>query len=152
MTQRTSASATERERSQLLLKALTHLKQGDFSYRLPDVLEGLDDQIAVTFNEIIAQAGELVTECDNTRRAIEEKGKVNKRLAKDGYRGGWVTYIDSVNDVLDCFCSHNDEIGRVIAAAKDGDLTQRIDLENSSAALTGEFLRQAKVTNTSIIA
>jgi signal transduction histidine kinase len=54
----------------LLLAALTALKKGDFSVRLPIRLEGIDGKIADTFNEVAETSQKFASELDRISRVV----------------------------------------------------------------------------------
>src|SRR4051812_5701329 len=62
-----------------LLGALTALKKGDFSVRLPQDLEGVDGKIADTFNEVIELNQRLAAEIERLSNVVGKEGKISQR-------------------------------------------------------------------------
>src|SRR5687768_3871644 len=62
-----------------LLKALTSLKRGDFTVRLPDDWVGISGKVADTFNEVVEQNQRLAKELDRLNRAVGKEGKIHQR-------------------------------------------------------------------------
>ncbi|GAA3941431.1 HAMP domain-containing protein [Litoribacillus peritrichatus] len=131
----------------VLLGALRQLKQGNFSTRLPEDLEGVDGQIANLFNEVADIAGTLVADVNSVSKSVGQKGKTKQRLSKAGLKGGWADYVDSVNSMVGGLTQHSAEMARVVAAVSKGDLTQTIDLSGEDQPLSGDFLRYGKMVN-----
>src|SRR5690606_33007533 len=130
-----------------ILAALRGLKRGDFSTRLPDDLTGVDGQIAEAFNAILQQAAELDAELGAVRHAVGREGRTRRRARKGALRGGWASYVRSVDEMLDAVTQHAEEMARVVAAVSLGDLRQRIDIQGADEPLAGDFLRHARAVN-----
>jgi signal transduction histidine kinase/HAMP domain-containing protein/DNA-binding response OmpR family regulator len=67
-----------------------------------------------------------------------------------GAIGGWAIKVDSINTLLDDLVRPTTEVARTIGAVAKGDLGQSMELEVDGRALKGEFLRSAKLVNTTI--
>ena len=63
------------DRRQLLV-ALTALKKGDFSVRLPIEWEGLNGKIADTFNDVIELNEKMAKELERLSRVVGKEGKI----------------------------------------------------------------------------
>ncbi|HEX9735469.1 MAG TPA: HAMP domain-containing protein [Thermoanaerobaculia bacterium] len=137
------ASITRKE----LLAAMRALKRGDFSVRLPEEVPGVDGQICQTFNAVGDLAQDLVKEAAVLRKRVGREGRTGLRLSANGGRGGWATYVSSVNEMLDDLTGQAAEVARVVTAVGRGDLTQRIDLEGEREPLKGNFLQHARAVN-----
>src|SRR5690349_11997356 len=53
-----------------MLAALTALKKGDFSMRLPDHLSGIDGRIADTFNHVVELNEKMAAELERLSRVV----------------------------------------------------------------------------------
>jgi len=131
----------------MLLAALRAMRRGEFDVRLPEGFTGLDGQIVEVFNDVMAQADGLAGEVAEMRQVVGVEGRTKRRLKKGANKGGWATYVDSVNDMIDDVTSHSEEVARVVKAVGMGDLTDRIEIETAEPPLRGDFLRHAKTVN-----
>ncbi|MGO8763737.1 MAG: HAMP domain-containing protein, partial [Limisphaerales bacterium] len=130
-----------------LLIALTAIKNGDFSARLPGDLTGTNGKIADTFNDVasrMARFGENVT---RLRNEVGRRGRINERMPAGDSTGGWAERVEAINSLVDDLSRPTLEMGRVIGAVSKGDLTQSVPLETNSGPLLGEYLRTAKLVN-----
>jgi HAMP domain-containing protein/CheY-like chemotaxis protein/signal transduction histidine kinase len=134
----------------LLLAALTALKKGDFSIRMPSDLTGLDGKIADTLNEIIENGEQMVAEIVGVSQVVGREGRLLKRAAVPRVEGGWATIVNSVNTVIDDLVRPTTEMARVIGAVAKGDLSQSMTLEVDGRALEGQYLRAATTANTMV--
>ncbi|HKS36167.1 MAG TPA: hypothetical protein VJW76_03185, partial [Verrucomicrobiae bacterium] len=64
-----------------LLSALTALRNGDLSARLPADWVGTDGKIADTFNEIVALNASQASELKRLSRLVGKEGKLGQRMA-----------------------------------------------------------------------
>ena len=64
---------------QALLSALTALRKGDFSMRLPSVWLGLAGKVADTFNDVMDQLEGMTSEVDRISRVVGKEGKIKQR-------------------------------------------------------------------------
>ena len=133
-----------------LLKALRAFKRGDFSYRLPLDLTGVDGEIATTFNDVIELNEQLTRELERISAVVGKDGKIAQRGKLPGATGSWEACIDSVNTLIGDLVQPTTEVARVIGAVAKGDLSQTMMLEIDGRALRGEFLRIGKVVNTMV--
>src|SRR5258706_2661147 len=62
-----------------LLAALTALKKGDFTARLPIDLEGLDGKIADAFNDVVELNQKMAQELERLSRVVGKEGKIAQR-------------------------------------------------------------------------
>src|SRR6516225_6662260 len=133
----TSADLDERQ----LLMALTALKKGDFSVRLPLEWTGLAGKIADTFNEVIELNERMANELDRLGRVVGKEGRISERASLGHVAGSWSDAIDSVNALVSDLVHPTRETARVIGAVAKGDLSQSMALEIDDRPLEGEFLR-----------
>src|SRR5213595_1541277 len=83
-----------------LLTALTALKRGDFSVRLPIEWTGLAGKIADSFNEVIELNERMANELDRLSRVVGKEGKISERATLGNVSGSWAESIDSVNALV----------------------------------------------------
>jgi hypothetical protein len=89
-----------------LLAALTALKNGDFSVRLPTGQGGTADQIAETYNATVKQCDALLVEATRIVREVGPIGKYGGQAHMEGLSGRWAAFRDEVNKmgvVLTCY-------------------------------------------------
>src|SRR5580692_327783 len=133
--------------SRQLLKALTALKKGDFSVRLPLDWNGTSGKIADSFNDVVERNERMAQELERLSRVVGKEGKLAKRGTLGDVTGFWRDSIDAVNLLIDDLVHPTSETARVIGAVAQGDLSQTMALEVDGQPLQGEFLRTAKTVN-----
>ena len=133
-----------------LLRVLTSFKKGDFSPRLPVEQTGLAGKIYDTLNQIIELNEGMVNEFERLGTVVGKEGKIKARAALPSAEGRWKTSVESVNTLVADLVQPTSEVARVIGAVAKGDLSQSMALEIEGRALTGEFLRTARVVNTMV--
>src|SRR6266704_3012279 len=133
-----------------LLFALTALKKGDFSIRLPVDWPGLEGKIADTFNDVIEITDRLATEVERMSRVVGKEGKISQRVSIGEVSGSWATKVAAINGLISDLVHPISETARVLGAVAKGDLSQTMALEIEGRPLEGEFLRTAKTVNTMV--
>jgi HAMP domain-containing protein len=134
----------------LLLVALSALKKGDFSVRLPIEWEGLDGKIAETFNDVVEINQKITKEFERVSRVVGKEGKIAERAFIGQVEGAWADKLASVNNLVGDLVHPTSETARVIGAVAKGDLSQTMALDVGMRPLEGEFLRTAKTVNTMV--
>src|SRR5438128_2498635 len=130
-----------------LLSALTALKKGDFSVRLPMEWTGIAGKVADTFNEVVELNERMAKDLERLSRVVGKEGKLTQRAALGDVSGSWADSVDSINALIDDLVHPTSETARVIGAVAQGDLSQTMALEIDERPLQGEFLRTAKTIN-----
>jgi HAMP domain-containing protein/signal transduction histidine kinase/CheY-like chemotaxis protein len=133
-----------------ILRALTALKKGHFTERLPLHWAGVSGKIADVFNELAELMEHSTQELSRISRVVGREGKLNERLPRSEAVGDWARRIESVNTLIDSLVLPVSETARVIGAVAKGDLSQTMSLEIEGRKLEGEFLRTAKTVNTMV--
>src|ERR1700689_5063742 len=136
--------------SRQLLKALTALKKGDFSVRLPLDWNGTAGKIGDAFNDVIERNERMAQELERLSRVVGKEGKINQRASIGEVTGSWADSVASVNTLIGDLVHPTSETARVIGAVAKGDLSQTMALEIEGRPLAGEFLRTAKTVNTMV--
>src|SRR5437660_7968391 len=131
----------------ILLTALTALKKGDFSVRLPLEWTGVAGKVADAFNEVVELNQRMARELDRLSRVVGKEGRLSQRGSLGDVSGCWAESIQSVNDLISDLVHPTSETARVIGAVAQGDLSQTMALEIEDRPLQGEFLRTAKTIN-----
>ncbi|MBV9490150.1 MAG: HAMP domain-containing protein, partial [Verrucomicrobia bacterium] len=136
--------------SRVLLSALTALKRGDFSVRLPVDWTGVPGKAADAFNEVVELNERMAEELARLRQAVGREGRINERARLGEVQGAWANSITLVNDLIADLVQPTSEMARVIGAVAEGDLSQTMALEIEGRQLKGEFLRTARTVNTMV--
>ena len=136
--------------SRQLLIALTALKKGDFTVRLPLDWDGTAGKIADAFNDVVERNERMANELEHLSRVVGKEGKISERASIGEVTGSWADAVESVNTLIGDLVHPTSETARVIGAVAKGDLSQTMALEIEGRPLEGEFLRTAKTVNTMV--
>src|SRR5262245_35662430 len=82
-----------------LLAALTALKKGDFSVRLPMNWTGLAGKVADTFNDVVERNQRMARELDRLSRVVGKEGRITQRASLGDVSGSWADAVNSVNEL-----------------------------------------------------
>jgi methyl-accepting chemotaxis protein len=129
------------------LSALTALRKGDLSVRLPLDWTGVAGKVADTFNEVIELNERTANELKRISIVVGREGKINERASVAAVSGCWKNSLDCVNTLIGDLVHPTSETRRVIGAVAQGDLSQSVALEIGDRQLQGEFLRTARTIN-----
>src|SRR4051812_34246927 len=130
-----------------LLNALTALRKGDATVRLPAHWTGLPGKVADVFNDVVEQNASMAAELARLRQVVGKEGKLKQRASLPEARGFWAESMNCVNSLIDDLVHPTSEVARVIGAGAQGDLSKSMALEVEGRELEGEFLRTAKTIN-----
>ncbi len=130
-----------------LLEVLSAVKSGDFSSRMRVKGSKANRQVAAALNEIIQLNSYTASEFDRVANAVAKEGRVEARAKLNRAAGEWAAKVNSVNTLVGALAQQNDEMGRVIGAVAQGDLSKRLSLTVDDHALKGDFLRTARLVN-----
>ena len=133
-----------------VLAALRALRRGQFGYRMPDDLTGIEGEIAETFNDVMELSDGLARELARMRRVVGREGRFAERAKLAGAAGCWQDSIDSVNELVQEVVQPTTEVARVIGAVAKGDLSPTMETTVDGRPLKGEFLRIARTANTMV--
>src|SRR5215203_12726 len=133
-----------------LANALSSLRKGDFSVRMPSGMPGVDGQISDEFNELVAINQRLVEELERISQGVGKQGQISQRASIGKVTGAWQDAVTSVNSLINDLVHPTSEMARVIGAVAKGDLSHSVSLEIQGRALEGEFLRIARTVNTMV--
>jgi HAMP domain-containing protein/signal transduction histidine kinase/CheY-like chemotaxis protein len=142
-----SAAISRTDEMTQILSALTALRRGDPKARLPYHGSGAFGKVAEVFNDLVEQNATMAEELGRLSQVVGKEGKLKKRVSLPNARGFWAESVDSVNSLIDDLVHPTSEVGRVIGAVAQGDLSKSMALEMDGRPLEGEFLRTAKTIN-----
>src|SRR5438552_17946830 len=83
--------------TKLLLTALTALKKGDFSVRLPLDWTATAGKIADAFNDVIERNEKMANELERISRVVGKEGRIAQRASLGEVSGAWADSITSIN-------------------------------------------------------
>ncbi|MGA0612761.1 HAMP domain-containing protein [Caldimonas sp. KR1-144] len=130
-----------------LLAALTALRRGDATARLPVHWQGLSGKVAEVFNDVVEMNAAMAAELTRLRQVVGKQGELKQRAAIRHARGFWGESVECINSLIDDLVHPTWEVARVIGAVAQGDLSKSMALEVDGRELQGEFLRTAKTIN-----
>ncbi|MFJ9715493.1 HAMP domain-containing protein [Streptomyces sp. NPDC101213] len=135
-----------------LLAALVSMREGNFRKRLTVSGDGVMSEIAAVFNEVADRNLHLTGELSRVRRMVGREGKLTERLETGACEGSWAAAIDNSNALVDDLVRPVSEVGRVLSAVAEGDLSPRMELrthtpEGAGHPLRGEFLKVGRTVN-----
>ncbi len=136
--------------TKVFLNALTALKYGDFSVRLPLDWTGIAGKTADTFNEVVTLNQRMARELVRLRQSVGREGRINQRASLGEVEGTWAESVELINDLIADLVQPTSEMARVIGAVAQGDLSQTMAIEIEGRSLQGEFLRTARTVNTMV--
>jgi HAMP domain-containing protein/signal transduction histidine kinase/CheY-like chemotaxis protein len=136
--------------TRVLLNALTALKYGDFSVRLPLDWVGIAGKTADTFNEVVTLNQRMARELVRLRQSVGREGRINQQASLGEVEGAWAESVELINDLIADLVQPTSEMARVIGAVAQGDLSQKMAIEIEGRSLQGEFLRTARTVNTMV--
>ena len=129
----------------LLLNALSAVRDGDFEVRLPQN-NGLGE-IATVFNEMVSVNQKFTQELSRISQNVGEQGKLTERASLPNVQGSWSDNMAQVNSLINNLAQPTTEVSRVLTAVASGDLSQKIALEVQGKSLQGAFLNIATIVN-----
>ncbi|WP_239315836.1 HAMP domain-containing protein, partial [Planobispora longispora] len=130
-----------------LLVGLAGLRDGDFRTRLDPRGDGLLAEIMTAFNQVVERNRHLTEELVRVRREVARQGHLDERLTVSPGTGMWATSVEAANALIDALVIPVANTARVLDAVADGDLTQRVDLEEGNRPLRGGLRRTGKAVN-----
>ncbi|MEU3983196.1 HAMP domain-containing protein [Streptomyces sp. NPDC026672] len=135
-----------------LLVALVAMRDGNFRKRLTVSGDGVMSEIAAVFNEVADRNLHLTGELSRVRRVVGREGKLTERLETGALEGSWASAVEASNALVDDLVQPVSEVGRVLTAVAEGDLSPRMELrtqapDGTGHPLRGEFLRVGRTVN-----
>ena len=111
-----------------LVEALDAERRGGFSVRRSKRRKGVLGEVAASYNDLVEQNQRMSKELVRIARIIGREGQMTERASLPGAAAGWETSIDSLNSLIDDLVRPTTEVGRVMMAVADGDLSQKMAL------------------------
>ncbi|MDQ4024914.1 MAG: methyl-accepting chemotaxis protein, partial [Actinomycetota bacterium] len=133
-----------------LVEALDAARRGDFSVRLSKRRKGVMGEVAASYNELVETNQGMTKELVRIARIIGREGQMTERASLPGAAGAWETSVDSINSLIDDLVRPTTEVGRVLNAVAEGDLSQKMALMIEGQPVKGEFLRIGTTVNTMV--
>jgi HAMP domain-containing protein/signal transduction histidine kinase/ActR/RegA family two-component response regulator len=130
-----------------LLAAMPALRDGDFRVRMPAEHEGVTADIARVFNQIADRNQHFAEELHRVTREVVRHGRLDERLTSSPGQGSWTASVESANTLLEALVIPAASATRVLDAVADGDLTQRMDLNDGNRPLRGDLRRLGQRIN-----
>ncbi len=132
-----------------ILVALSALKKGNFSVRLPVTWTSTAGKVSLIRSMMWQTCCRPPPRTlSRTSHVVGKEGrKLSERLTVGQVGGAWAERVNSVNTLIACLVTPISETARVIGAVAKGDLSQTMALEVQGRPLEGEFLRTAKTVN-----
>ncbi|MFI0234970.1 HAMP domain-containing protein [Streptomyces sp. NPDC016845] len=135
-----------------LLAGLVAMRDGNFRKRLTVSGDGVMSEIAAVFNEVADRNLHLTGELSRVRRMVGREGKLTERLETGACEGSWAAAINASNALVDDLVRPVSEVGRVLTAVAEGDLSPRMELrsqvpDGTGHPLRGEFLKVGRTVN-----
>ncbi|MDF3302596.1 HAMP domain-containing protein [Streptomyces tropicalis] len=135
-----------------LLTALVSMRDGNFRKRLTVSGDGVMSEIAAVFNEVADRNMHLTGELSRVRRMVGREGKLTERLETGACEGSWAAAVENSNALVDDLVRPVSEVGRVLSAVAEGDLSPRMELrtqtpDGAGHPLRGEFLKVGRTVN-----
>ncbi|MFF3850414.1 HAMP domain-containing protein [Streptomyces sp. NPDC002328] len=151
-TSRTGTTEVDTAALHRLLAALVSMRDGNFRKRLTVSGDGVMSEISAVFNEVADRNLHLTGELSRVRRVVGREGKLTERLETGACEGSWATAVDNSNALVDDLVRPVSEVGRVLSAVAEGDLSPRMELrahtpEGAGHPLRGEFLKVGRTVN-----
>ncbi len=131
-----------------LLKSMKAARDGDFTVRLT-VEDGLGE-IAEVFNELVTMNQNLSNEIIRVNRIVGDEGRLTERASLGAAAGSWKNMVDSFNMLINALVQPTTEVGRVITAVAEGNLSKKMMMEIEGRPLKGEFARIGSIVNTMV--
>ncbi|WAU84526.1 HAMP domain-containing protein [Streptomyces sp. Qhu-G9] len=149
---RNGTTAVDTAAMNRLLAALVSMRDGNFRKRLTVSGDDVMSEIAAVFNEVADRNLQLTGELSRVRRMVGREGKLTERLETGACEGSWAAAIDASNALVDDLVRPVSEVGRVLSAVAEGDLSPRMELRAQAAdgnghPLRGEFLKVGRTVN-----
>ncbi|MBA3437032.1 MAG: methyl-accepting chemotaxis protein, partial [Thermoleophilaceae bacterium] len=133
-----------------LVEALDAARRGDFSVRLSKRRKGVLGDVAASYNELVETNERMTKELVRIARVIGREGRMTERASLPGAEGGWETSVGSINSLIGDLVRPTTEVGRVLNAVAEGDLSQKMALTIEGQPVKGEFLRIGTTVNTMV--
>ncbi|MCK2219800.1 HAMP domain-containing protein [Actinomadura sp. ATCC 31491] len=130
-----------------LLTALQGMRDGNFRHRLDVPGDPVLAELATVFNQVAERNEHLTAELTRVRGEVARRGRLDERLNASPGTGSWAVNVTAVNSLIDALVIPAARATRVLNAVADGDLTQRVDLQDDNRPLCGGLRLMGKAVN-----
>ena len=130
-----------------LLKALNANKDGVQGVRLSTRKAGIVGELGRAFNELAETRERTTKELVRVSNVVGREGRLTTRAKVQGVSGFWADTLEALNSLIDDLSRPTREVGRVLDAVADGDLSQKMVLEIDGQPVKGEFARIGSTVN-----
>ncbi|HEY2080757.1 MAG TPA: methyl-accepting chemotaxis protein, partial [Streptosporangiaceae bacterium] len=130
-----------------LLTAMLSLRDGDLRIRLPAEHDGIAGELAVALTQTADRNRHFADELNRVCREVARQGRLDARLSADPGQGAWTASVEAANTLIDALVVPAANATRVLEAVADGDLTQRMDMQDGNRPLRGDLRRLARRIN-----
>ncbi|MDP4509853.1 HAMP domain-containing protein [Nonomuraea turcica] len=130
-----------------LLTALQGLRDGNFRHRLDVPDDPVLAELAIVFNQVVERNEHLTAELTRVRGEVAKHGRLDERVASSPGTGSWAVNVTAVNSLIDALVIPAAKATRVLNAVADGDLSQRVDLQEDNRPLRGGLRLMGKAVN-----
>src|SRR6266542_304020 len=96
------------------------------------------------------QSTRFSRELARVAKVVGQEGRMTVRVQLGNPTGTWATSVDAVNSLIDDLARPTGEVARVISAAAQGDLTQKMALSIEGRPMKGEFQHIGEVVNSMV--
>ncbi|MFI7706929.1 HAMP domain-containing protein [Nonomuraea sp. NPDC049480] len=130
-----------------LLTALQGLRDGNFRQRLDVPDDPVLAELTTVFNQVVERNEHLTAELTRVRGEVARRGRLDERLSPSPGTGSWTVNVTAVNALIDALVIPAANATRVLNAVADGDLSQRVDLQEDNRPLRGGLRLMGKAVN-----
>ncbi|MHB2017774.1 MAG: HAMP domain-containing protein [Candidatus Xenobia bacterium] len=133
-----------------IAEVTTAVANGDLSKKITVESKGEILQLKNTINKMVDYLNQLANEVGRVTRAAGEEGKLTELTARakvEGATGAWKNMVDTLNLLLDSLAIPVTEIGRVVTAISQGDLSQKMPMrwKNEMAISRGDMAAKMEI-------
>ena len=141
-------------------RIMAAISEGDLTQKVQIETAGDIKVLADVINKTVDDLNRLAGEVSRVAKVAGVEGKLSERATVEGVKGSWKDIVDTLNTLLDSIVGPVQEVGRIVTAVAEGDLTQKVtikvagdlevlagtinDMVDSLNALASEVARVAK--------
>jgi len=104
-------------------------------------------ELAKAFNELADMREKTTKELVRVSNVVGREGKLSERAQLRNAQGSWAMSIDAINSLIDDLVRPTREVGRLLDAVAEGDLSQKTVLQIEGQPVKGEFARIGATVN-----
>jgi methyl-accepting chemotaxis protein len=112
-----------------IARVTTAVANGDLTQKIVVDAKGEVLQLKDTINRMVDDLNRLANEVSRVARVAGEEGKLSERATVERVSGSWKNIVDTLNFLLDSIATPVTEIGRLVTAISQGDLTQKMQMK-----------------------